>query len=196
MLHAVSRGAQTVRILSDDTDVFILLVYWCHKANVTCLIQIEKWDGTVVNINDTVSRLGSTCSGILGMHALSGCDTASYLNGKGRVSALKVLSQNNITGLDSELGETGASEADLMATATAFYLALYSQKKSNTINSARYAIFQKRKNPPPLKSLPPTNREQHGSLCPDSPSLSVALEGCGQTRSTFCEHYRLWVGSQ
>ena len=79
MLHAVSRGAQTVRILSDDTDVFILLVYWCHKANVTCPIQMEKWDGTVLNINDTVSRLGSTCSGILRMHALSGCDTVSYL---------------------------------------------------------------------------------------------------------------------
>ena len=90
------------------------------------------------------------------MHALSGCDTVSYLNGKGNVSALKVLNQNNITGLDSELGETGASEADLMATSTAFYLALYSQKKSNKINSARYDIFIKRKNPPPLKSLSPT----------------------------------------
>ena len=124
-LHAVSRGAQTVRILSDDTDMFIIFVCWCHKANVTCPIQMEKWDGTVLNhsdlrdavvddlsdiyvwrmvlnINDTVSRLGSTCSGILGMHALSGCDTVSYLNGKGKVSALKVLSQNNITGLDGD----------------------------------------------------------------------------------------------
>ena len=52
--------------------------------------------------------------------------------------------------------ETNASEADLMATATVFYFALYSQKKSNTINSARYDIFRKRKNPLPLKSLPPT----------------------------------------
>ena len=89
------------------------------------------------------------------MHALSECDTVSHLNGKGKVSA-KVLNQNNITGLDSDLGEMDASEADLMATATAFYLALYSQKKSNTINSARYDIFRKRNNPPPRKSLPPT----------------------------------------
>ena len=71
------------------------------------------------------------------------CDTVSYLNGKGEVSALKVLNQNNITGLDSVLGEMDASEADLMATATAFYFALYSQKKSNTINFARYDIFRK-----------------------------------------------------
>ena len=105
MLHAVSRGVQTIRILSDDTDVFILLMCWCHKANVTCPIQIEKWDGKVLIINDIVSRLGGTCSGLLGMHALSGCDTVSYLNGKGRVSALKVLNQNNLTGLASVLGE-------------------------------------------------------------------------------------------
>ena len=50
MLHVVFRGARTVRILSDDTDVFILLVYWCHKANVTCPVQMEKWNGTVLNI--------------------------------------------------------------------------------------------------------------------------------------------------
>ena len=67
MLHSVSRGAQTVRILSDETDVFLLLVYWCYRANVTYPIQMEKWDGTVLDINDTVSRLGSTCSRILGM---------------------------------------------------------------------------------------------------------------------------------
>ena len=38
ILHGVSRGAPTVRILTDDIDVFILLVCWCHKANGTCPI--------------------------------------------------------------------------------------------------------------------------------------------------------------
>ena len=37
---------------------------------------------------------------ILGIHALSGCDTVSYLNGKGKVSVLKVLNQTDITGLN------------------------------------------------------------------------------------------------
>ena len=118
VLHAVSRGAQTVCILRDDTDVFLLLVHWCHRANVTCPILMEMWDGTVLDINDTVSRLGSTCTGILGMDALSGSDTVSYLKGKGEFSALKVENQNN--GLDSVLGEMNASEGDLMATLPAF----------------------------------------------------------------------------
>ena len=80
MLHAASVGAQTVSILSDDTDV-------------------EKWNRTVININAT--QLGEKCSGILGMHALSGCDTVSYPSGKGKVSALKVLTHTDIPGLDS-----------------------------------------------------------------------------------------------
>lgn len=42
MLHAASGGAHTVRILSDDTDVFVLLVYWCWKAGISCSVQMEK----------------------------------------------------------------------------------------------------------------------------------------------------------
>ena len=50
---------------------------------ISCM-QMEKWDGTVLDINGTVSRLGSTCSGIMGIYALSGCDTISYLIEKGK----------------------------------------------------------------------------------------------------------------
>ena len=89
--------------------------------------------------------VGSTCSGILGIYALSGCNTVSYLNEKGKVSPLKVLNQNGVTGLDSVLGEMDASEEDLMATATTFFLALYFQKNSNSINAARYDIFSEAK---------------------------------------------------
>ena len=35
MLDAASRGAKTVRILSDDTDVFVLMVYWCWRMEIT-----------------------------------------------------------------------------------------------------------------------------------------------------------------
>ena len=157
MLHAAERGARTICILSDDTDVFVLLVYWCWKCSVKSRVQMLKWDGVVLNINATVSKLGDKCSGILGMHALSGCDTVSYPNGKGKVSALKVLTQTNIIGLDSILGEVDASETDLIKTGTEFFLALYCQPKSSSMNAARYDIFRRRKTPPSLKSLPPTD---------------------------------------
>ena len=69
----------------DDTDVFVLLVYWTSRMRVVANIQMEKWNGDVLDINETVQRLGPRkCSQLLGIHALSGCDTVSYPFGKGK----------------------------------------------------------------------------------------------------------------
>ena len=72
MLKAAAEGAQTIRILSDDTDVLVLLVYWTSRMRVAAKIQMEKWNGDVLDINETVRRLGPRkCSQLLGNHALS-----------------------------------------------------------------------------------------------------------------------------
>ena len=42
MLHAAADGVQTIRILSDDTDVFVLLVYWTSRMRVVANIQMEN----------------------------------------------------------------------------------------------------------------------------------------------------------
>ena len=58
MLKAGAEGTQTIRILSDDADVFVLLVYWTSRMGVVAKIQMEKWNGDVLDINETVQRLG------------------------------------------------------------------------------------------------------------------------------------------
>ena len=46
---------------------------------VVAKIQMEKWNGDVLDINETVQRSGPRkCSQLLGIHALSGCNTVSY----------------------------------------------------------------------------------------------------------------------
>ena len=78
MLHAAADGVQTIRILSDDTNVFVLLVYWTSRMRIVANIQMEKWNGDVLDINKTIEQLGPRkCSQLLGLHALSGCDTVS-----------------------------------------------------------------------------------------------------------------------
>lgn len=57
MLHVSEAGAQIIWILSDDTDVFVLLVFWVWKANVKSTVQMEKWNGTILDINATVREL-------------------------------------------------------------------------------------------------------------------------------------------
>ena len=73
------------------------------------------------------------------------------------MSALRVLTQTDIDELDLVVGEESATQTDLQKAGTSFFLSLYCQKESTSLNAARHDIYRKRKNPPPLKSLPPTD---------------------------------------
>ena len=68
--------------------------------------------------------------GLLGMHALSGSDTVSYPNGRGKVSALRVLTQTDIDELDSVLGEGSANRRDLLTTYIASFCPSTVRKKA------------------------------------------------------------------
>ena len=73
-------------------------------ARVVDNIQMEKWNGDVLDVNKTIEQLGvRKCSQLLGLHALLGCDTVSYPFGKGKESAMKLL-EIDIPGLNQVLG--------------------------------------------------------------------------------------------
>ena len=77
MIDAVRDGKKVIRILSDDTDVFVILIFWVRKLSIKALVQMQKWDRTVLHINNIVSALGDTSLQFLGMHAVTGGDTVS-----------------------------------------------------------------------------------------------------------------------
>jgi len=60
MLQAVQEGKRAIRIVGDDTDVFVILVFLVWKLEITALVQMENWDGSVVHINNTAAALGDT----------------------------------------------------------------------------------------------------------------------------------------
>ena len=156
MLRAADESVQTIRILSDNTDVFVPLVYWTSKKQVDAQVQMEKWNGDILDINETVRQLGPRkCSQPLGTYALSGCDILSYPFGKGKLSAIKLL-ERDIPALDHVLGEPDVTHCQLQETAYQFFLPLYGQKNC-TMNKARVQLYRGRKKPPPLKKLPPTD---------------------------------------
>jgi len=74
---------------------------------MSSLVQMELWDGAVLDINVTVLR----CSVTLGqkylqlpainLHALSDCDTISYPYGKGNVTALNTMLSGDYLGLET-----------------------------------------------------------------------------------------------
>ena len=157
MLDAAASSSGIVRIVCDDTDVLVLVVYLTWRKTIGKKIQMEKWDGTVLDIRATVDKLGDKCGQLPGMHALSGCDIVSYPYGKGKKSALKVLVNNDIDDLQYVLEEPAISQGQLKTSTGASFLALYAQKKADSLNTARYKMFMSRKKPPPLKKLPPTD---------------------------------------
>ena len=105
MLQAAKAEAPVIRILSDDTDVFVLLVYWVWKSPVKAKVEMEKWDKTFLDVNTAVEKLGGKRGMLLGLHAMSGCDTVSYPFGKGKGSALKLLKDRSLPDLNKVLGE-------------------------------------------------------------------------------------------
>ena len=98
----------------------------------------------------------------------------SYPYGKGKKSALKVLMNTDIDGLQDDLGEPDIRQ--LKATAGAFFMTRYGQKKTDSLNTARYKMYMSRKRPPPLKKLPPTDNNMQ-LIRVASPSPNYALEG-------------------
>ena len=159
LLMAAEFGSRVIRILSDDTDVFVMLVYWVYRHDIQATVQMEKWDGTILDINATCVELGPKCLQLLGMHYLTGSDTTSYLYGKGKVSALNTLRAGHFPALSTAFGELDVTREQVMEAGQAFIRALYGQSPGTTMGEARYRLYT-RKSGKLLKlmSLPPTEK--------------------------------------
>ena len=57
VLKAARDGKQCIRILSDDTDIFVLLVFLVWKAGLVIPVQMEKWNGVVLYIMKLLKNL-------------------------------------------------------------------------------------------------------------------------------------------
>ena len=88
---------------------------------------MEHWDGTFVDINATCVQLGPKCLQLMGMHALSGCDTVSFPFNKGKIGVLKVLQARNLPGLSEIHGEEDATVSSLMEMGQQFFAAICGQ---------------------------------------------------------------------
>ena len=113
-----------IQIVSDDTDVFVLLVHLYWKLRPLAAIKMKRFNGKTIDINATAMTLGDMCVQLLPMHAITGCDSVSYLFGKGKVSSLKVIMDSH--DLDIEVfGESNATISDVMRTGCRMFGRLY-----------------------------------------------------------------------
>ena len=57
VLEVAKSGQSVICILSDDTDVSALFVYWSKREDMQCKVQMERWDGLVLDIYATCADL-------------------------------------------------------------------------------------------------------------------------------------------
>jgi len=165
MIQQVARlarsGAKAVTVVSDDTDVFILLLHFYAELGLTCSLVMEATgsDRTLIDIPATVKKHAEIVPDLLAMHCLSGCDTVGQMYGIGKGTALKAVTAGNTL---RKLGCTESSMSDVTAEATQFVGHCFGTNKNN-LSDMRVEIWSKKMSKkrvtaaPELKTLPPTS---------------------------------------
>ena len=122
-------------------------------------MQLDRWCGAILNINESSSLLGAKSLQLLGMHALSGCDTVSYSFGHGKAMVLKVQKSVDHSGLYTVFGEQSANHQQLLETGRKFICSLCGVAAGESMASARYELYTKRTRGKAVcvKTLPPTD---------------------------------------
>ena len=168
LLHAVhiAESHQRIVIRADDTDVLVLLVYYCSKDQLSDLVYMHAGhSGQNTNsdhyipVHDICNRLGpNVCQALPTTHALTGCDTTSSLLGIGKRTAFTKLVQKaeQLASLAS-FGESETLEGSL-PDARQLVLALYKGQKParvcTTLDELRFHLATQTDKPG--SSFPPT----------------------------------------
>ena len=116
-------------VLSDDTDVFVLLIHFLYTGDITGQVYMQSTShdpNTVIDINSTYEEHRDVDPNIPAAHALSGCDTVGTYFGIGKSTVVKAL--KNSLSLDS-IGNLKISFHDSIRDATKFLLTCYEQTK-------------------------------------------------------------------
>lgn len=168
LLHAIhlARLHSRVIVRCDDTDVLVLLIYYCgegmfgdtkvymNAGHCTKATNRQRF----IPINSITDEIGQDASRCLpASHALSGCDTTSSFFKIGKRTAYSKLMQNigELTPL-ANLGQT-RDTTNAMSAATMFALSLYGSKSKScrTLDQLRYVYACTSDKPASL--FPPTD---------------------------------------
>ena len=90
---------------------------------------MKKYDGKVIYISETTSRLGDKCVILLPIHALTGFDTVAYPLGKGKISAANLLLKSDIN-LDAmcNIGSLDDTIIEIVSTVLLYLYGCHLQK--------------------------------------------------------------------
>lgn len=188
-------GDSQVTVISDDPDVFLLLVHFYFQENITTEMLMESpvHGRTVVDIGAIVLEHRKIIPNILAAHAPSGCDTTASYFGIGKGKVVKITKGGYSLLL---LGDITAPISSIIEQASICVTKCYGKGNCTTTTEARIKLWHEKmgKNcsqAPQLSSLPPTNeafaeniKRAHLQMCvwksallSDPPKLDPTMYG-------------------
>lgn len=154
--------SNTIVVVADDTDVFVLLLYHYMKESLTSPMFMSSpvQRRSLIDIKGTVQIHQSIIPDLPAAHALSGCDTVATYFGIGKGTVLKnlIAAPNSL----SQLGCLNAQLADVIDQSTQFIGACYGNRiKEKTMSDIRYRIWATKfgngtTTAPKIQTLPPS----------------------------------------
>ena len=159
---AVEQGAECLAVMADDTDVYILLLHYYNRKELSIPMFMESpvHGRHTIDIRATAKEHANILPNLLAAHGLSGCDTVAPCYVIGKLKILKTLKQGNHS--LSCFGDSNANWPDVVKQATSFMLACYGVPKLDSMTQARANLWKTRvgrgsSTMPKLCSLPPTD---------------------------------------
>ena len=139
--YALHEGYKNIRVLCDDTDVFVLLVYYHHIRkwqNDVLLLSLDSTNNKPISIRLTAEKHKSLVSSLPAVHALSGCDTVPSMCGIGKTGAIKVVKENVHL---LSLGNLTSPISEVVSEAKSFVSRCYGFKDCEDMSEMRFQIL-------------------------------------------------------
>ena len=152
---------QGITVISEDTDVFILLLHYYNTESITIPTIMESpiKGRAVININKTLIKHSAIIPNVLAAHGLTGCDTVASCYGIGKGTVVKTLCSGMALSL---LGDIDASMTEIIQQSMKFMLKCYGMNQAETMSNARMLLWSSKLSKgktvtPDLCTLPPTD---------------------------------------
>ena len=132
---AVSNGCSSVKVISDDMDVFVLLAFFYLQwiCKVPIFMKSSHVSRTVVDIVATVNKWPQIIPMLPAIHALTVCDKTSQIFGTGKKTALNICASKSLT----KLGDKVESMEEIIAEATDFFGSCYCKHNGLSMTEKR-----------------------------------------------------------
>ena len=153
VLHAMHSSCETVVVSVRDTDVFLMLVYHFDKMQCKNLWMMAGTSKVrrIIPIHEVYRSMSSeVLASLLAFHAISGCDTTSYIRGHTKQTMWNTYSGNPT--LLQHLGK-GPLTQETITSAEQFFCKVY-KANGDSVDEARRQLFTKTTQP---ECLPPTS---------------------------------------